>query len=72
MKEHRYIGHSVPRVDAQSKVNGSAAYCDDIFFRNMVYGKLVHSPYAHARILGIDTSAAEALPGVCAVITALS
>ena len=70
MKEHRYIGHSVPRVDAQSKVNGSAAYCDDIFFRNMVYGKLVHSPYAHARILGIDTSAAEALPGVCAVITA--
>lgn len=64
------IGKSITRVDALEKANGTARYCDDIYFRNMVYGRMVHSPHAHARILSIDTSAAQALPGVRAVLTA--
>lgn len=64
------IGENIARIDALEKANGTANYCDDIYFRNMVYGKMVHSPHAHARILKIDTSAAKALPGVRAVLTA--
>lgn len=64
------IGKKVPRVDAAAKVNGTAIYCDDVYFRNTVYGKLVHSPFAHAKILSIDISAALALPGVATVLLA--
>ena len=60
---YNVIGKKVPRVDAAVKVNGTAIYCDDVYFRNTVYGKLVHSPFAHAKILSIDISAALALPG---------
>lgn len=64
------IGKNVPRVDAAAKVNGTAIYCDDVYFRNTVYGKLVHSPFAHAKILSIDISAALALSGVVTVLLA--
>ncbi|MCR4419762.1 MAG: 4-hydroxybenzoyl-CoA reductase subunit alpha [Clostridia bacterium] len=64
------IGKSVPRVDAYDKVTGRAKYTADLKFSNMLVGKLLTSPYAHARILSIDTSQAEKLPGVRAVITA--
>ena len=70
ISDYNVIGKTVPRVDAAAKVNGTAIYCDDVFFRNTVYGKLVHSPFAHARILSIDTSAALALPGVLTVLLA--
>ena len=70
ISDYNVIGKKVPRVDAAAKVNGTAIYCDDVYFRNTVYGKLVHSPFAHAKILSIDISAALALPGVATVLLA--
>ena len=70
MSQYNVIGKNVPRVDAAAKVNGTAIYCDDVYFRNTVYGKLVHSPFAHAKILSIDISAALALSGVVTVLLA--
>ncbi|HEY8364886.1 MAG TPA: xanthine dehydrogenase molybdenum-binding subunit XdhA [Haloplasmataceae bacterium] len=63
------IGKSVNRVDALAKVTGKAKFTDDFFEREMLYGKILRSPYAHAIIKRIDTSKAKALPGVEAVIT---
>lgn len=67
---YHVVGKNIARVDAAAKVNGTAVYCDDVHLRNMVYGRLVHSPYAHARIVDIDIGAALALPGVRAVLLA--
>ncbi len=68
---HAYnvIGTPRPKVDAYAKVTGRALYADDIHLPRMLYGKLLRSPHAHARILSIDTRRAVALPGVLAVIT---
>ena len=64
------VGKSVPRVDAYDKVTGAARYVDDMQFGpGLYYGKLVHSPYAHALIKKVDVSKALALPGVKAVVT---
>ena len=70
MNEYHAIGKSVKRVDAFEKVNGTAVYCDDVEFRGMLHAKMLHSPYSHAKISNIDTSPAESLAGVHAVITA--
>lgn len=67
---YKVIGTKVNRLDAKSKVTGKARYADDVILPNMLYGKILRSPYAHARILSIDTSKAEQLPGVKAVLTA--
>jgi CO/xanthine dehydrogenase Mo-binding subunit len=69
MENFQYVGKSVPRVDARVKVTGEARYTVDVAFPNMLWGRLLRSPLAHARILNIDTSRAEKLPGVKAVIT---
>lgn len=63
------VGKSVLRVDALEKVKGKAVFCDDIKLPGMLHAKLLRSPYPHARILRIDTSKAEQLPGVRCVIT---
>ena len=63
------VGVSIPRVDAVDKVTGRAQYTADIFLPNMAYGKLLGSPIAHGLVKRIDTSRAEALPGVLAVLT---
>jgi len=63
------LGKAIPRVDARAKVTGQAKYAADIEVANMLWGQINRSPYAHARILNIDTSKAEALPGVKAVTT---
>ncbi|MCL6477832.1 MAG: 4-hydroxybenzoyl-CoA reductase subunit alpha [Peptococcaceae bacterium] len=68
-EQYAVIGKSVPRIDALEKVTGRAKYTGDLKFPNMLVGKLLTSPYAHARILNIDTSEAEKLPGVKAIIT---
>ncbi|MFC2051015.1 xanthine dehydrogenase family protein molybdopterin-binding subunit [Chloroflexota bacterium] len=65
--EYSIIGKSMPRVDARAKVTGQAKYAADIEVANMLWGYVKRSPYAHARILNIDTSKAEKLPGVKAV-----
>ncbi len=69
MGEYKYIGKSVPRVDAAEKATGKIKYMSDLSFPNMLWGKIVRSKYPHAKILKIDTSKAEALPGVAAVVT---
>src|SRR5947209_10885802 len=68
-RPYRIIGTPRPKVDAYGKVTGRALYADDIMLPRMVYGRLLRSPHAHARILAIDTSKALALPGVLAVLT---
>lgn len=63
------IGHNYPKIDGEEKVTGRAKYAGDITFPGTLYCKFVRSPYAHAKILSIDTSEAEKLPGVKAVST---
>ena len=63
------IGQPLPKIDAWAKVTGETRYADDLVLPRMAYGKLLRSPHAHARIAGIDTERARALPGVYAVIT---
>jgi CO/xanthine dehydrogenase Mo-binding subunit len=69
-REFKYVGHNVKRVDGFEKVTGAAKYVGDIAVPGMLYGKILRSNYPHARIRSIDTSRAEALPGVVAVLTA--
>jgi CO/xanthine dehydrogenase Mo-binding subunit len=66
---YRYIGKAVPRRDAAEIVTGSAQYLDDLKFQNLLYGRVLRSPHAHANIKKIDKCKAEALPGVMAVVT---
>ena len=61
------IGKRTPRVDSPEKVSGQARYTYDIKRPGMLYGKMVRSPYAHCKIVSIDTSAAEKMPGVKAI-----
>ncbi|MBI1987611.1 MAG: xanthine dehydrogenase family protein molybdopterin-binding subunit [Nitrospinae bacterium] len=70
MGKYSVIGKNIKRLDAVEKVTGKAVFADDKGEKEMLYGKILYSPHAHARILKIDTSAAEALPGVRAVATA--
>ena len=65
----KYIGVSVPRVDGVKKVTCAAKYVGDMKWPRMLYAKCVKSPYAHAKIVSIDISAAKALKGVHDVIT---
>ncbi|MBI1929593.1 molybdopterin-dependent oxidoreductase, partial [Candidatus Poribacteria bacterium] len=69
MSEYSVIGKRVPRVDALEKVTGAAKYGADINLPGMLYGKIVRSKYPHTKILRIDTSEAEKLPGVRAIVT---
>jgi len=63
------MGHSVKRKEDLRFVQGKGTYVDDVHLPGMVYGHMVRSPYAHARILGIRSEEAKKLPGVLAVIT---
>jgi CO/xanthine dehydrogenase Mo-binding subunit len=65
-----YIGKEISRPEAPDKAAGKALYIHDLQRPGMLYGKIKFSDHAHARILHIDTSKAEKLPGVKAVITA--
>src|SRR2546421_11400242 len=63
------VGARVPMIDGPDKVTGAGKYADDLALPGMLVGKVLHSPHAHARIRSIDTSTAERLPGVHAVVT---
>ncbi len=65
----RWVGKNTPRPDGVDKVTGRARYGDDMIVPGMLHAKILRSPHAHARILSIDTSKAEALKGVKAVLT---
>ena len=69
MSDYAIIGKRMPRVDSRTKVMGKAKYTADIKLPGMLVGKVLRSPLAHARILNIDTTKAESLPGVKAVVT---
>jgi xanthine dehydrogenase molybdenum-binding subunit len=64
------VRQGLPRVDAVPKVSGEAQYTVDLKMPGLIVGKILRSPHAHARIKSIDTTAARALGGVLAVITA--
>ncbi len=67
---YRVIGTRPVRPDGVDKVTGRAVYGADVLLPRMVYGEVLRSPHAHARIVRIHTSEAEAIPGVLAVVTA--
>ena len=64
-----YIGKNVSRIDAPSKVSGKLKYAGDMLMPDMLHVHVLRSPHAHARIVSIDTSAAQAMEGVEGVIT---
>ncbi len=64
------VGTSVPRVEGVAKVSGAFAYGSDLWVHDMLFGAVLRSPHAHARIRGIDIAAALASPGVHAVLLA--
>ena len=66
---HSAIGRSITRGEGPDKVSGKAVYAADISLPGMLWGKALRSPYPYARIVSIDTSRAEALAGVHAVVT---
>jgi nicotinate dehydrogenase large molybdopterin subunit len=68
-EEGDFIGKNVRRIDAPSKVSGRLKYAGDMTMSGMLHVQVLRSPHAHARILSIDTSPAEAMTGVEAVIT---
>ncbi len=68
-ESYSLIGKSLPRVDSHSKATGEAVFTADIQLPRMLVGKILRSPYPHARIVSIDTSKAAALRGVHAVVT---
>jgi CO/xanthine dehydrogenase Mo-binding subunit len=66
---NKWIGQNTIRPDGVDKVTGRAAYAADTTMPGMIWGKVLRSPHPHAKIRGINTAKAEALPGVKAVVT---
>src|SRR4030095_12492750 len=71
MIPHNTIGKSLPRVDARGKVTGEALYSGDLTMKDMLNMKIIFADRPHARVKSIDTTEAEAAPGVVAVYTAM-
>ena len=69
VNDMKIVGRGFPVKDAVEKVTGSLKYAVDMAVQNMVHGKILRCPHAHARITNIDTSKAEALAGVIGVLT---
>ena len=67
--EYFAIGHSIKRVEDTRLLTGSGTYADDVTMPNLAHAAVLRSPHAHARIVSIDKSKAEALPGVLCVMT---
>lgn len=67
--QHQRVGKPDKKVDAVKLAQGKAAFAADFEMRGLLHAKVLHSPYAHARIKRIDASRAKALPGVAAVLT---
>lgn len=70
MNKYRVLGKPLPQIDSVEKVRGELQFVGDLPpLRRMLHAKVLRSPYPHARVVKIDTSRAEAVPGVRAVIT---
>ena len=68
----RIVGKPLPRVDAYDRVSGAARYTADVLLPDMIYAAILRCPHAHAMVKSVDTSAAEKMPGVVAVLTGKS
>jgi CO/xanthine dehydrogenase Mo-binding subunit len=68
----RLVGKPLPRVDAYERVSGTAQYTVDVVFPDMLYAAILRCPHAHALVKSLDTSAAEKMAGVAAVLTGSS
>ncbi len=68
-RNYKYLNQSLLRVDSADKVSGRATYAADLVFHRMLVAGALYSPYVSAKVLSIDTSKAEAVPGVAAVMT---
>jgi CO/xanthine dehydrogenase Mo-binding subunit len=68
-EEYQVVGKPVERTDGRVKATGKARFAGDLVAQGMLHGKILRSPFAHAKILNIDTSKAKKLAGVMAVIT---
>src|SRR5438128_7206291 len=66
----RLVGKRLRRADSPERLTGQVRYTGDLVLPGLLYGRLVRSPYASARILSIDKKAAETMPGVIAVLAA--
>jgi len=69
MPDLQTVGKRIPKIDAADKATGRARYIQDLTRPGMLYGRILYSKYAHARIVKINTEKARALPGVRAVLT---
>ena len=67
-QDFRVAGASPPRLESVAKVTGQARYTDDIALPGMAYGRIIRSPYAHAKVTRIDKTAAEKVPGVIGIL----
>ena len=70
MSEYSVVGKRLPRVDALEKVTGEAVFSVDVSLPNMIHGKVLRSPHAHAAVVRLDVTKARTLDGVLAVVTA--
>ena len=68
--KHAILNHRLPRVDGPVKVSGAAIYSYDVKLPGMLYGRVLRSPHAHAKVVKIDVSGAKRIPGVRAVVEA--
>jgi xanthine dehydrogenase YagR molybdenum-binding subunit len=68
--KHTLLNHRLTRVDGPLKVSGAAEYTHDRRPEGMLYGRVLRSPHAHARVVSVDASVARSMPGVRAVVTA--
>ncbi|RLB38241.1 MAG: xanthine dehydrogenase family protein molybdopterin-binding subunit [Deltaproteobacteria bacterium] len=69
MSDLQVMGKSYPQIDAMEKAMGKTTFVSDLVLPNMLYGRILRSPFPHAKILNINTAKARALPGVKAVVT---
>ncbi|HQK16721.1 MAG TPA: hypothetical protein PLJ27_04645, partial [Polyangiaceae bacterium] len=67
--KHQYVGGNEERLDAVDKVTGAASYVHEMAIAGMLHGRMKVSPHAHARIKRVDTSKAEKVEGVRAIVT---
>jgi CO/xanthine dehydrogenase Mo-binding subunit len=65
----KVVGKPLPRIDAYERVSGTAEYASDVVLPEMLYGATLRCPHSHAMVKKVDTSAAEKMPGVAAIIT---
>ena len=65
MEQHHFdiVNHAMPRLESMDKATGAGKYTDDLALPNMAYAALVRCPYSHAKVLSIDVSEAEKVPG---------